>query len=131
MSEMQILEELEFLMKVRDQKSIGVSYHDNISIYCKSFESNKSSKELKLKAEVEITMSKLTHEKEGRYFESLFYNTKVPDVIDKALINKFKEIVNDRIKELREKAREVLGIPEGKHKKEIGKDYIPEGGDTI
>jgi len=136
-----IMEELEFLLKIRDHQSIGVSYHDEISIDCGRFENNKETGKIDcgrfennketgkmvLKARIEITMSKFTHEEEGRYFESMFYNTKLPEAINKAIIIKFKEDINTRIKELREKARDVLGIPEQKQEKIIG-DIDTEGG---
>ena len=122
-----IMEELEFLLKIRDHQSIGVSYHDEISIDCGTFENNKEAGKMVLKARIEITMSKFTHEEEGRYFESMFYNTKLPEAINKAIIIKFKEDINTRIKELREKARDVLGIPEQKQEKIIG-DIDTEGG---
>ena len=122
-----IMEELEFLLKIRDHQSIGVSYHDEICIDCGTFENNKETGKMVLKARIEITMSKFTHEEVGRYFESMFYNTKTPEAVNKAIIKKFKEDINTRIKELREKARDVLGIPEQKQEKIIG-DIDTEGG---
>ena len=57
----------------------------------------------------------------------MFYDTKVPQAINRAVINKFGEIINDRIKELRLKVRGIMGIP-GEKGKEIEQDYNQEGG---
>ena len=122
-----IIEELEFLMEIRDHQSVGVSCHDEISINCGTFENNKETGKMVLKAKIEITMSKFTHEEEGGYFESMFYNTKLPEAINKAIVIKFKEDINTRVKELREKARNILGIPEQKQEKII-EDIDTEGG---
>jgi len=122
-----IMEELEFLIKIRDHQHIGESYHDEICINCGTFENNKETGKMVLKAKIEIVMSKFTHEGVGSYFESMFYNTKTPEAVNKAIIIKFKEDINARIKELREKARDVLGIPEQKQEKIIG-DINIEGG---
>ena len=123
---MNIIEELEFLTELQDL-SMGVSTHDNIEVYCKNFEAD--NKESKLEAIVIINVRKTNWKKSGKYIETMFYDNKMPAEIERIIIAKFKKTMWDRILELKRKAREILGIPEGIAKDE--QDYNTlEGGEN-
>ena len=123
---MNIIEELEFLTELQDL-SIGVSTHDNIEVYCKNFEAD--NKESKLEAIVIINVRKTNWKKSGGYIETMFCNNKMPAEVERIIIAKFKKIMWDRGLELKRKAREILGIPEGIAKDE--QDYNTlEGGEN-
>jgi len=122
------VEELEFLTELQDL-SMGVSTHNNIEVYCKDFVAD--SKESKLEAVVIINVRKTNWKKSGKYIESMFYNYKMRDITEKAIIAGFKEMMRERASEVRRKAREILGIPEEMAKTEQDHNIMGGGENTI
>lgn len=120
------IEELEFLRELREL-SLGVSTHDNIEIYCRDFEAKKEVTELE--TTIVIRVNKTNWKKSGRYIESMFYNNRMREAIEKAIVVRFKEMMSDRASEVRREAREILGIPE-KQEETMEKDHDQEGGTT-
>lgn len=129
MSGMNTLEELEFLLELQDQ-STGVSSHDDIEVYCKMFE-KAGDKTDGLKAEVRINMRKNDSKKTGSYLETMFYEAKMPDAVNEAIIAVFKKAIKDKVIQLREKARETLGIDKETKTESVYTPDLEEGGDTI
>lgn len=124
------MEELEFLIEVRDQTT-GISYHDDMTVCCGRFLADpEEKKELTLKAEVTITMSRIKYKERAGYFESVFYDEEASRTVNKAVISKINEIINNKIKKVREEVRDILKIPEEKPKEGIEQDHDQEG-DTI
>lgn len=122
---MNTLEELEFLLELQDQ-SIGTSSHDDVEVYCHMFE-KAGDKADGLKAEVKINMRRIDFKKTGSYISEMFYEAKMPDAVNEAIIAVFKKAIGDKVIQLRGKAREVLGIPEERHEEGAGQEYNTPG----
>lgn len=107
MVKMNIIEELEFLLGLQNQ-SMGISSHDDIEVNCKMFE--KAENKDVLKTEIEISVRRINFKEKVSYINTIFYEAKIPDEVNKTIIVALKKAIQDRVIQLREKAIEMLGI---------------------
>ena len=126
MSKMNTLEELEFLLELQKQ-SIGISCHDDIEVGCKMFE--KAENKDVLKTEIEINIRRINFKEKGSYINTMFYEAKIPDEVNKTIVLVLKKAIQDRVIQLREKVIEMLGI--NKEIKIESNDPNLRGGGTI
>lgn len=131
MGNMNKLEEIEFLLSLQNQ-TINTRSFDDIEIYCAHFESERDKtiaypEELLTRAGIRFKKVHDFDEKKG-YLESLIYNSKLKEDIERVMISNIKKAIDDKIKRLREEVKITLGL-ETKIE-EIKEDYILEEGGT-
>lgn len=122
------MEELEFLIELQGL-SLGTISHNEIEVYCKDFQ--RYEKNNKLETKIVINVRKIDWEKAGNYIQGFLYNGRIRVDIENFIINKIKEIMEEKTINLRREIRENLGIQEGPLT-EIKIDHdISGGGNTI
>jgi len=101
------VDELEYLLELQ-ALTMGSLGHNNIAVNCKSFRAQ--DKETELRTEIIIKVNKTDWGISGKYIEEMLHDGQIRDSIDRAIIIKIKEMIKDKIKNLREDIKINLGI---------------------
>ena len=126
------IDELEYLLELQ-ALTMGALDHNNIAINCKSFRAE--DKETELRTEIIIKVNKTDWGISGKYIEEMLHDGKMRDSIDSTIVMRIKEIIKDKIKNIRKDIKFNLGITEmgwGESKEEQRDDIKKEeiGGST-
>ena len=121
------VDELEYLLELQ-ALTMGALDHNNIAVNCKSFRAQ--DKETELRTEIITKVNKTDWGISGKYIEEMLHDGKIRESIDGTIIMKIKEMIKNKIKNIREDIRYNLGITEmgwgeskeeqRDHKEEIG-----------
>ena len=124
------IDELEFLLELQ-ALTIGNLCHNSIAVNCKTFRAQ--DKETELEAEIIIKVNKTNWGIAGKYIEEMLHDGKIRDDIDRTIVMRIKEIIENKIQAIREIAISNLGIidKEWEYKKEkLLEDHQEIGGNT-
>ena len=126
------VDELEYLLELQ-ALTMGALDHNNIAVNCKSFRAQ--DKETELRAEIIIRINKTDWGISGKYVEGMLHSGEIRDSINSSIIMRIKEMIKDKINNIREDIRFNLGITEmgwGESKEEREDDKKKEeiGGST-
>ena len=103
------VDELEYLLELQTM-TMGALDHNNIAVNCKSFRAQ--DKETELRTEIIIKVNKTDWEISGKYIEEMLHDGKIRDSIDNTIIMKVKEMIENKIKNIRGDIRFNLGMTE-------------------